>query len=126
MAKSGAAAAKKKRGRPATGRDPVTALRLSTGMRKKVDAWAAGQTDKPGRSEAIRRLVGLGLEYLPPGPPRTKKKTAPRASEMAGSMIDWLSDKSAPPEERAKRKRRLVKGPAEFRELRSDLPEPKG
>jgi hypothetical protein len=123
MAKSGAAAAKKKRSRPAT--DPVTALRLSITMRKKVDAWAAGQTDKPDRSEAIRRLVGLGLEYLPPAPPRTKKKTAGKASEMAGSMIDWLSDKSASPEERAKRKRRLVKGPEEFRELRSDLPEPK-
>ena len=75
--------------------------------------------------EAIRRLVGLGLEYLPPAPTRTKKKTAARASEMAGSMIDWLSDKSAPAEERAKRKRRLVKGPEEFREIRSDLPKPK-
>jgi hypothetical protein len=94
-------------------------------MRKKVDAWAAGQTDKPGRSEAIRRLVGLGLEYLPPAPPRTRKKTSAKASEMAGSMIDWLSDKSAPPDERAKRKRRLVKGPEEFREIRSDQPEPK-
>ena len=94
-------------------------------MRKKVDAWAAGQTDKPGRSEAIRRLVGLGLEYLPPAP-RTKKKTAAKASEMAGSMIDWLSDKSTPPEERAKRKRRLVKGPEEFRDIRNDLPKPKG
>ena len=104
----------------------MTGVRLSTALRKKVDAWAAGQADKPGRPEAIRRLVGLGLEYLPPAPPRTKKKTGGRASEMAGSMIDWLSDKSASPEERAKRKRRLVKGPEEFRELRSDLPEPKG
>ena len=104
----------------------MTAIRLSTGMRKKVDAWAAGQTDKPGRSEAIRRLVGLGLEYLPPAPRPTRKKAASKASEMAGSMIDWLSDRSAPPEERAKRKRRLVKGPEEFRDMRSDLPKPKG
>jgi hypothetical protein len=126
MARSGALAAKRKRGRPATGRDPVTAIRLSTGMRKKVDAWAAGQTDKPSRSEAIRRLVGLGLEYLPAAPRRTEKKAAARASEMAGSMIDWLSDKSTPAEERAKRKRRLVKGPEEFRDMRGDLPKPKG
>jgi hypothetical protein len=41
-------------------------------------------------------------------------------------MIDWLGDKSAPPEEQAKRKRRLVKGPSEFREMRDDLPKPKG
>jgi hypothetical protein len=95
-------------------------------MRRRVDAWAAGQTDKPGRSEAIRRLVGLGLEYLPPARQRSKKKAAAKASEMAGSMIDWLSDRSAPPAERAKRKRRLVKGPEEFREIRGDLPKPKG
>ena len=125
MVKSGRSAPKKKRGRPATGRDPVTAIRLSTAMRKAVDAWAAGQTDRPGRSEAIRRLVALGLEYLPLARPHRERKTAAKASEMAGSMIDWLSDKSAPAEERAKRKRRLVKGPEEFREIRSDLPKSK-
>ena len=126
MARSIAVLPKRRRGRPATGRDPVTAIRLSAEMRKKVDAWAAGQADKPSRSEAIRRLVGLGLEYLPPAPRHSKKKAAAKASEMAGTMIDWLSDQSAPPEERAKRKRRLIKGPAEFRGIRSDLPKPKG
>jgi hypothetical protein len=52
----------KKRGRPATGQDPVTAIRLSAELRNTVDAWAARQTDKPSRSEAIRRLVELGLK----------------------------------------------------------------
>jgi hypothetical protein len=52
----------KKRGRPATGQDPVTAIRLSPELRNNVDAWAAKQTDKPSRSEAIRRLVELGLK----------------------------------------------------------------
>jgi len=45
---------------------------------------------------------------------------------MAGKMIDQLADKSASPEEQAKRKRRLMKGPPEFREMRGDLPKPKG
>jgi hypothetical protein len=27
-----------------------------------VDAWAASQADEPSRSEAIRRLVELGLK----------------------------------------------------------------
>jgi hypothetical protein len=31
-------------------------------MRESVDAWAARQSDEPGRSEAIRRLVELGLK----------------------------------------------------------------
>ena len=88
--------AKPKGGRPATGRDPVRAVRLSDEFLAKVDTWAAGQADKPGRSEAIRRLVALGLEVLPPAPKRTKKKAAAKAkaSELAGAMIDWLADKS--------------------------------
>jgi hypothetical protein len=49
-------------GRPATGQDPVTAIRLSKEMRATVDAWAANQDDQPSRSEAIRRLVELGLK----------------------------------------------------------------
>jgi hypothetical protein len=52
---------RKRPGRPATGQDPVTAIRLSKEMRAAVDAWAAAQVDEPGRSEAIRRLVELGL-----------------------------------------------------------------
>jgi hypothetical protein len=31
-------------------------------MRATVDKWASRQDDKPGRSEAIRRLVELGLK----------------------------------------------------------------
>jgi hypothetical protein len=52
---------RKRPGRPATGQDPVTAIRLSKEMRAAVDTWAAAQHDEPGRSEAIRRLVELGL-----------------------------------------------------------------
>jgi hypothetical protein len=49
-------------GRPATGRDPSRTFRLSDEFIADVDAWAAAQEDKPGRSEAIRRLVELGLK----------------------------------------------------------------
>jgi hypothetical protein len=53
---------RKRPGRPATGQDPVTAIRLSKELRETVDAWAAEQDDEPGRSEAIRRLVEIGLK----------------------------------------------------------------
>jgi hypothetical protein len=53
---------RKKPGRPATGNDPVRAIRLSDGFLAEVDAWAAQQEDEPGRSEAIRRLVEIGLK----------------------------------------------------------------
>jgi hypothetical protein len=55
---------RKKRGRPSTGvdnRDPVTAIRLSPEFRAAVDAWAKSQDDNLPRSEAIRRLVQIGL-----------------------------------------------------------------
>jgi hypothetical protein len=55
-----------KGGRPATGRDPVRAIRLSDDFLANVDAWAAKQDDEPGRSEAIRRLVELGLKAKAP------------------------------------------------------------
>jgi len=49
-------------GRPATGRDTPRTFRLSDEFMANVDAWAASQDDQPGRSEAIRRLVELGLK----------------------------------------------------------------
>ena len=41
---------------------PVSAVRLPPVISQAVDAWAAAQEDEPGRSEAIRRLVVLGLK----------------------------------------------------------------
>jgi len=58
---------KKKRGRPATGRDPVTAIRLSQKLRASVDRWARQQPDKPSRSEAIRRLLEYAIVMAPDG-----------------------------------------------------------
>jgi hypothetical protein len=48
---------RKKRGRPATGQDPVTAIRLPPELRAAIDAWAEKQDDKPARSVAIRRMI---------------------------------------------------------------------
>jgi hypothetical protein len=39
---------------------------------------------------------------------------------MAGQEIDRLGDPSATDEERQLRKRRLIKGPKEFRDIRSN------
>jgi len=52
---------RKKRGRPPTGQDPVTAVRLSPTLKAKIEDWAKQQPDHPSRSEAIRRLVELAL-----------------------------------------------------------------
>jgi hypothetical protein len=128
MGKSKSVVQKKRgRGRPATGRDPdpVTAIRLATDLRAAVDKWATKQPDQPSRSEAIRRLVELGLAGSQPIKRRSPKAVA-KATDMAGQQIDKLADASATHEERQQRKRRLLKGPGEFRDIRGDLPKPKG
>ena len=50
---------KKGRGRPATGRDPVMAIRLPNELREAIDKWAARRD--LSRSEAIRLLIEVGL-----------------------------------------------------------------
>jgi hypothetical protein len=111
-----------KGGRPATGRDPVRTMRLSDEFIAKVDAWAGTQDDQPGRTEAIRRLVELGLKVKTPARPGSKPGRRLRAQELATKAIEKIIDPAAPPEERAQRRRRLTKGPPEFREDRVDLP----
>ena len=49
-----------------------------------------------------------------------RTKEAAKASEMAGEEIDRLSDPLATDEERQLRKQRLIKGPQEFRDIRSN------
>ena len=118
---------KKSRGRPKKkgGVYPVTAVRLPPETIRGVDEWADAQEDGPTRSEAIRRLVELGLtvrkKYRP-----SSAAVADRAKELATTAIERIVDPSAPPEERAERRRRLTKGPSEFREHRVDQPKAKG
>ena len=51
-----------RRGRPATGQDPVVTFRLGVEYTKAIDNWRCTERDKPFRSEAIRWLIGQGLE----------------------------------------------------------------
>jgi hypothetical protein len=110
---------KRKRGRPATGRfsDPVSAIRLSADIKARIDKWAAKQPDNPARSEAIRRLIEYGLSHAKPHG-RPSHHARAHASALASQTIDGLMDRTAPTEEQEKRKRKLIKGPLEFRDLR--------
>ena len=113
-------------GRPATGRDPSRTFRLSDEFMAALDTWSARQEDAPSRSEAIRRLVELGLTIKTTTRPVSKSGRKLRAQELATKAIEKIIDPSAPAEERAQRRRRLTKGPTEFREDRIDLPKAKG
>ena len=142
---------RKKPGRPATGTDPLMGFRASPVMRASVVRWAETQLDKPSLSEAIRQLVELGLtvktkarstgrrpsaalmadlaaetiDSLPPKPV-AKQGRRSRAQQLAKAAIQKMADPSASPKERDHRRRRLTKGPPEFREDRVDQPKAKG
>jgi len=58
---------KRRPGRPATGHDPITPVRLPVKLVKDIDAWAdvyrsAHELEGMTRSTAIRCLILLGLE----------------------------------------------------------------
>jgi hypothetical protein len=78
------------------------------------------------RGQAIRRLVELGLGVKTAAKPASKPGRRLRAQEFATKAIEKIIDPAAPSEERDRRRRRLTKGPLEFREDRVDLPKAKG
>jgi hypothetical protein len=92
-------------------------------MLDAIDKWRRKQTPIPTVSDAIRRLVELGLAVAPRQ--RGPHKGAAKAKEMAGEQLDRMVDPATSPEERLTRKRRLLKGPSEFRDMRTDLPKRK-
>jgi len=50
----------KKRGRPATGKQPLYGLRIADDQMQRINKWA--EENSATRSEAIRQLVELGLK----------------------------------------------------------------
>ena len=86
------AAPPKKRGPPATGKGEPILVRLQPAQLAALDAWIARQDAQLSRPEAIRRLFEQALAVSQPVKLRTQKARH--------------------------RKRRLLKGPKEFRDMR--------
>ncbi len=111
--------AKKRRGPAPTGKGVQVVVRLQPDPLTALDKWAVKQSDQPTRAEAIRRLVELGLT-VKTRPKQSAPARAERAKELAGKVIDSFATDAADVEETASRKRRLLKGPEEFRDARVD------
>jgi hypothetical protein len=109
---------RKKAGRPATGTEPLYGVRITDALMTQIMNWA--NAHGATRSEAIRRLVELGLTLNTTKPKQAPQARADRAKELETRAIDKMVDPAALPEERARRRRRLTKGPEEFREVRVD------
>jgi hypothetical protein len=117
---------KKRRGPVPTGKGTLVGVRLQPDDLSELDDWISEQDESFTRPEAIRRLVELGLKVKLVAKPAGKPGRRLRAQELAAKAIEKIIDPAAPPEEQAQRRRRLTKGPAEFREARVDQPKAKG
>jgi hypothetical protein len=130
MAKSIRGIAKKRRGRPkTTGEGTPVMVRLHDDILSPLDRWIADQPDpQPTRPEAVRKalhdwLTGLGLMPSDKSTPmHSSQRGRNHSAEMAERTLDGLADQSALADDQAKRKRRLLKGPKEFRDVRKDHP----
>jgi hypothetical protein len=101
------------------GQNPVSAVKLSAGLTADIDAWAS--VHAINRSEAIRRLIELGLKSEAMAM-RASRRDAVAVEALAASLINQFIDPDTPQEERERRIHRLTEGPPEFVDLRIDLP----
>ena len=86
-----------------------------------LDAWIAKQKEPElSRPEAIRRLVELGLTVKTRSAPSERQRAT--LADLASKAIDSLTAGTPDNNEKTSRKRRLIKGPEEFREVRADRP----
>ena len=94
-------------------------------MKSAIDAWMQGKD--LSRPQAIAQLIELGLKAKAKWSPvredeKPRKDTKGRARELAGDTLDEMTDTTATPEDQAGRKRRLIRGPEEFQNVRRDWP----
>jgi hypothetical protein len=94
-------------------------FRAAPALRASIVKWAENQPDGPTLSEATRRLVEIGLSSAKVAGAQ-KRSDSPTARDLAAVQIDRLTDPGASTDEQAHRKRHLLKGPEEFREVRVD------
>ena len=85
-------------------------VRLQPSLLTRLDQWIDEGKGTLSRPEAIRRLVERALAPAAPSGP-AKAGSRRKAADLAGQAIDTLGDQTGTVEERAHRKRRLIKGP---------------
>jgi hypothetical protein len=109
-------------GKARTECEELSAVELSQRLNAAIDVWAIRH--RTSRSDAIRRLVELGLHAEP------LRRGADRLDpfileDLAARQIGQMLDPSLSAEERERRIRRLIEGPPEFSPDRVDLPKHK-
>lgn len=109
-------ASSKKRGRPATGKDPLITVRLPPDMIKALEKRAGREA--MSRSEAIRRLIEAGLHgserRVRPATAAKRHAQTTHAQDAAGAMIDHAL-RHEPGHVTARRKKQMTHVPDELK-----------
>jgi hypothetical protein len=101
----------------------MVGFRADEKTRAAIIKWAENQPDTPTLSEAIRRLVEIGLANASPMKPKAAPPAnAKRAEELAAKVIDGVMPPGTPTEERKVRRRKILEGPSTIRDVRIDRP----
>jgi hypothetical protein len=78
------------------------------------------QTTRFGRKIALPSTNAIKHQILTLLLQELKQEPGQSASDLAGHAIDELRDRSATTDEQTRRKRQLINGPVEFREMRGN------
>ena len=89
---------KRGRGRPKVGAVPVM-VRLLPEQATSLDDWREKQIDRPGRPEAIRRLIAQAFAIAAPSAP-AKSGSRRKAAELAGRAMAALRPEELHPHDR--------------------------
>jgi phosphate uptake regulator len=81
------------------------------------------RAEQAALADAARASAREGLNSPSPKSRSSARLQAARAVRLAERTLERIEDPAGPSQERAQRKRRLTKGPFEFREDRIDQPE---
>jgi hypothetical protein len=75
---------------------PQIGVRVDEEFLKRIDDWRRKQEDLPGRPEAIRRLVEIGLKAHTPEPKAIKRlrERVAGAAELAAKAVDSFTGPS--------------------------------
>jgi hypothetical protein len=97
-------------------------VRIDPSLKDAADRAAA--EDSRSLTSLIEKLLTdhLRKRHHSSIPRRRHEDSARTALKLAAREIESVADKSLPPEEREGRKRQIIRGPKEFRGIRSDLP----
>lgn len=99
-----------------------TTDRMIAGQLRALAEDCERRAEKAAQAEAAKALARERLKSSSPTSRSHARLQAARAAQLAEGALEKIEDPAAPPQERVQRRRKLTKGPSEFREDRIDQP----